>query len=144
MLAVSETKRNLGGRNLVLFGFCAAATRARRFGPTLLFVLVTLVALSVFRGQMPRFYPHWVPNSTKIYLPLLGILARDPTQARRIYHFRFHHHPSDPFLYKELNALSLEDVVGYQPVIESICHSMNGGHVEKKVIARDTEYVSVL
>lgn len=68
----------------------------------------------------------------------------DFAQARRIYHFPFHHHPSNPFLYKELNALSLEDVVGYQPVIESICHSMNGGHVEKKVIARDTEYVSVL
>jgi hypothetical protein len=47
----------------------------RRFGPTLLFVLVTLVALSVFRGQIPRFYPHWVPNSAKIYLPLLGMLA---------------------------------------------------------------------
>jgi len=24
---------------------------------------------------MPRFYPHWVPNSAKIYLPLLGMLG---------------------------------------------------------------------
>jgi hypothetical protein len=72
------------------------------------------------------------------------MLVRDPTQARQSYYFRFHHHPSNPFLYKEFNALSLEDVVAYQQVIESVCHSMNDGHVEKKVIARDTEYVSVL
>jgi hypothetical protein len=72
------------------------------------------------------------------------MLARDPTQARQSYYFRFHQHPSNPFLYKDFNALSLEDVVGYQQVIESVCHSMDGGHVEKKVIARDSEYVSVL
>lgn len=72
------------------------------------------------------------------------MLARDPTQARQSCYFRFHHHPSNPFLYAAFNALSLETVVGYQQVIESVCHSMNGGHVEKKVVARDTEYVSVL
>jgi len=87
---------------------------------------------------------HCVAPSTLTHAEPETAEAREVREARQSYYFRFHHHPSNPFLYKAFNALSLEDVVGYQQVIESVCHSMDGGHVEKKVIARDTEYVSVL
>ncbi|MBY9067901.1 hypothetical protein K1X12_13405 [Hyphomonas sp. WL0036] len=71
------------------------------------------------------------------------MLAREDAFGKGSYYFHVHHHPSNPFLYPEFNALSLHDVVGYQQVIESSCHKLVKGHVEKRVLARDTEYVDV-
>lgn len=71
------------------------------------------------------------------------MLAREDSFGRGTYYFHVHHHPSNPFLYKEFNKLSLHDVVGYQQVMESSCHRMVDGRVEKQVKARDTEYVDV-
>ncbi len=71
------------------------------------------------------------------------MLAREAAVGPGTFYFHVHHHPSNPFLYDEFNKLSLSDVVGYQQVIESACHRLVNGRVEKQVLARDTEYVSV-
>lgn len=71
------------------------------------------------------------------------MIAREKALGFPTHYFHGHHHPSNPFLYDEFNELSLDDVVGYQQVIESVCHRMARGKVEKTVHARSTEYVSV-
>jgi len=69
--------------------------------------------------------------------------TREAAVGRGSWYFHAHHHPSNPFLYEQFNALSLNDVIGYNLVLESVCHSMKDGHVEKKVLARTTEYYNV-
>lgn len=71
------------------------------------------------------------------------MLDREAAVGRGSWYFHAHHHPSNPFLYDEFNALSLKDVVGYNLVIESVCHSMKDGKVQKQVIARTTETYDV-
>jgi hypothetical protein len=68
---------------------------------------------------------------------------REAAVGRGTWYLHAHHHPSNPFLYEEFNALSLNDVVGYNLVLESACHSMKDGLVQKKVLARSTEYYDV-
>lgn len=68
---------------------------------------------------------------------------RESAVGRGSWYFHAHHHPSNPFLYEEFNALSLKDVIGYNLVMESVCHSMKDGRVQKKVLARTTEYYDV-
>lgn len=68
---------------------------------------------------------------------------REAAVGRGSWYFHAHHHPSNPFLYSEFNALSLKDVVGYNLVMESVCHSMKDGRVQKKVIAHTKEYYDV-
>lgn len=71
------------------------------------------------------------------------MLEREASVGRGSWYFHAHHHPSNPFLYDEFNALSLKDVVGYNLVMESVCHSMKDGRVQKKVIAHTKEYYDV-
>jgi hypothetical protein len=71
------------------------------------------------------------------------MLQREAAVGRGTWYLHIHHHPSNPFLYDEFNALSLNDVVGYNLVLESACHSMKDGHVQKKVLARTTEFYDV-
>ncbi len=71
------------------------------------------------------------------------MVAYEASPAFPSHHFHVHHHPSNPFLYEEFNQLALADIVGYQQVIESVCHRMSSGRVDKTVLARHTEYVSV-
>jgi hypothetical protein len=71
------------------------------------------------------------------------MLDREAAVGRGSWYFHVHHHPSNPFLYDEFNNLSLKDVVGYNVVMESVCHSMKDGHVDKKVLQRDLEYYDV-
>jgi hypothetical protein len=68
---------------------------------------------------------------------------REAAVGRASWYLHAHHHPSNPFLYGEFNSLSLNDVVGYNLVMESVCHSMKEGVVVKKVLARATEYYDV-
>ncbi|OYX51852.1 MAG: hypothetical protein B7Y90_00570 [Alphaproteobacteria bacterium 32-64-14] len=68
---------------------------------------------------------------------------REAAVGRGSWYLHAHHHPSNPFLYEEFNALNLNDVVGYNLVMESICHSLKDGVVGKKVLARATEYYDV-
>jgi hypothetical protein len=71
------------------------------------------------------------------------MLGREAAVGRGSWYFHAHHHPSNPFLYDEFNALSLKNVIGYNLVLESVCLSMKDGHVEKKVLARTTEFYDV-
>lgn len=71
------------------------------------------------------------------------MLGREAAVGRGSWYFHAHHHPSNPFLYDEFNALSLKNVIGYNLVLESVCHSMKDGRVEKKVLARATEFYDV-
>ncbi len=71
------------------------------------------------------------------------MLAREARFGRRSYYFHLHHHPSNPFLYPDFNQLSLGDVVGYNLVVASICHSMDEGHVVKRTLAKNSEFFSV-
>lgn len=71
------------------------------------------------------------------------MLGREAAVGRGSWYFHAHHHPSNPFLYEEFNALSLENVIGYNLVLESVCHAMKDGRVEKKVLARTTEFYDV-
>lgn len=71
------------------------------------------------------------------------MLGREAAVGRGSWYFHAHHHPSNPFLYDEFNALSLNNVIGYNLVLESVCHSMKDGRVEKKVLARTTEFYDV-
>lgn len=71
------------------------------------------------------------------------MLEREAAVGRGSWYLHAHHHPSNPFLYEKFNALSLNDVVGYNLVMELVCHSMKDGVVVKKVLARATEYYDV-
>ena len=71
------------------------------------------------------------------------MLGREAAAGRGSWYFHAHHHPSNPFLYDEFNALSLKNVIGYNLVLESVCLSMKDGHVEKKVLARTEEFYDV-
>jgi hypothetical protein len=71
------------------------------------------------------------------------MLEREATFGRGNFYFRSHHHPSNPFLYSEFNALHLSEVVGYRLVMESACFGLNAGHVTKRVLARNVEYFGV-
>jgi hypothetical protein len=69
--------------------------------------------------------------------------AREAAFGRNNFYFRSHHHPSNPFLYPQFNALSVTEIVGYRMVIESACYGLEDGHVTKRVLARTSEYFSV-
>ncbi|GAM98197.1 hypothetical protein U91I_01829 [alpha proteobacterium U9-1i] len=69
--------------------------------------------------------------------------GREATFGRGNFYFRSHHHPSNPFLYSEFNALPLSDVVGYRLITESACYGLDAGRVTKRVLARNVEYFSV-
>ncbi len=69
--------------------------------------------------------------------------TREAAVGRGTWYLQAHHHPSNPFLYEEFNALSLNNVIGYNLVLESVCHSLKDGRVEKKVLARTTEFYDV-
>lgn len=71
------------------------------------------------------------------------MLEREAAVGRGSWYFHAHHHPSNPFLYDEFNNLPLDQVVGYNLVVESACHSMKDGQVQKKLLKRDTEYYNV-
>ena len=71
------------------------------------------------------------------------MLFREAAVGRGSWYLHAHHHPSNPFLYKDFNSLSLNDVVGYNLVMESVCHSLKDGRVQKKVLKRDTEFYDV-
>lgn len=71
------------------------------------------------------------------------MLGREAAVGRGSWYFHAHHHPSNPFLYEEFNALSLNNVAGYNLVLESACQSMKDGRVEKKVLFRTTEFYDV-
>lgn len=71
------------------------------------------------------------------------MLDREASLGRGSWYFHLHHHPSNPFLYDGFNKLSLKDVIGYNLVLESDCLSMKDGHVQKKVLKRDTEFYDV-
>lgn len=71
------------------------------------------------------------------------MVTREAAVGRGSWYFHVHHHPSNPFLYDEFNALSLENVIGYNLVLESVCHAMKDGRVEKKVLARTAEFYDV-
>jgi hypothetical protein len=71
------------------------------------------------------------------------MLGREEAFGLGSYYFHLHHHPSNPFLYPEFNKLSLNDVIGYRLVIESVCHRMVDGKLAKRVLARNTEYFDV-
>ena len=71
------------------------------------------------------------------------MLEREAAFGKGSWYFHAHHHPSNPFLYGEFNNLSLNDVVGYNLVYESNCHSLHEGKVVKRTWKRDTEYYDV-
>lgn len=71
------------------------------------------------------------------------MLEREKWLGRWSYYFRLHHHPSNPLLFGPWNATSLKDVRGYNIVLESICHSLDGGVLQRRVVARDEVFVDV-
>lgn len=71
------------------------------------------------------------------------MMDREASVGRGSWYFHAHHHPSNPFLYEGFNSLSLKDVVGYNLVMESGCFSLKEGKVQKKVLARATEFYDV-
>ncbi len=69
--------------------------------------------------------------------------SHEDAVGRGLWYLHAHHHPSNPFLYQPFNALSLDRVTGYNLVMESVCHSMKDGRVQKRVLKRDTEHYDV-
>lgn len=71
------------------------------------------------------------------------MLDREAAVGRGSWYFHMHHHPSNPFLYEGFNNQPLKEVVGYNLVLESVCHTIEDGKVSKKVMKRDTEFYDV-
>lgn len=71
------------------------------------------------------------------------MLEREAAVGRGSWYFHVHHHPSNPFLYESFNALSLNDVIGYNLVLESVCHSLKDGRVQTRSLARTAEFYDV-
>jgi hypothetical protein len=59
------------------------------------------------------------------------------------YYLRSHHHPSNPYLFPEFGALKLDDIAGYNLVLESACLRIVHGKPEKTVVGRTVEYFDV-
>jgi len=57
--------------------------------------------------------------------------------------WRFHHHPSNPFLYADFNMLDLQDVTGYNVVVESVCHTHDHGKVQARAVGKLVEHFDV-
>lgn len=64
-------------------------------------------------------------------------------RAKRLGHLNFylrgHHHPSNPALFRDFNALDLKDVNRYLVVTESVCLRLENGELKRTVVNR-TEY----
>lgn len=69
--------------------------------------------------------------------------GREEAFGKGSFYFRSHHHPSNPYLFRAFDQLSLNDIVGYNLVVESVCHRMKDGNVEKTVVGRLVEYFDV-
>lgn len=59
------------------------------------------------------------------------------------FYFRSHHHPSNPWLYSDFNRLDLSTVKRYRVVVQSVCLSLENGHVGERELKRDEIYVDV-
>jgi hypothetical protein len=69
--------------------------------------------------------------------------VREELLGRNSFYFRSHHHPSNPYLFLDFNQLNMNEVAGYNLVVESVCHRMNRGKVEKTSVGRLVEYFDV-
>jgi len=68
------------------------------------------------------------------------MLAREEAFGKGTYYLRLHHFPSNPFQYREFNALSLKDVVGYRSIVKSSCLDIKDGRsVTRKLWATNAE-----
>jgi hypothetical protein len=50
------------------------------------------------------------------------------------YYFRGHHHPSNPWLYSEFNALDIRDIEAYRLLTRSVCLNLVNGKLDEKVL----------
>jgi hypothetical protein len=71
------------------------------------------------------------------------MLEREAWLGSGSYYFRLHHHPSNPFLFTRWNGIKLDQVIGYNLVVESVCHRLSEGHVEKTVVGHIEDFFSV-
>ncbi len=57
-------------------------------------------------------------------------------KALNLYYFYPHHMVTHPWLFTEFNRLSIDDIVGYRYVVESVCLSLRDGHLVRDVRKR--------
>lgn len=58
-------------------------------------------------------------------------------------YLRFHHHPSNPWLYPAYNQLDLRSVDHYRLVTQSVCLRMDGGTLDREVFFETTVPIDV-
>jgi hypothetical protein len=60
-----------------------------------------------------------------------------PIKNQNLYYLYPHHMQPNPFVFTDFNRLKLEDIVGYEYVVESICLDLRGGKLVRNVKKRD-------
>jgi hypothetical protein len=53
------------------------------------------------------------------------------------YYLRFHHQPSNPWLYSDFNHLELDRIFSYRLVTQSVCLTLLAGKLEERELKRD-------
>lgn len=71
------------------------------------------------------------------------MLSRQDRFGLGSYYWRAHHHPSNPLLFSAFNNLDLHTVKSYNLIVESVCHSIENGHVRAHVVGRLQETFNV-
>ena len=54
-------------------------------------------------------------------------------KKNNLYYLYPHHMLANPWLFKEFNALSMDDIVGYHYVVDSVCLGLKNGHLTRDV-----------
>ena len=57
--------------------------------------------------------------------------------GENFYYFRFHHHPTNPWLYTAFNRLDLQSILRYRIVTRSVCLRLSAGKLEVRELKRD-------
>jgi hypothetical protein len=61
------------------------------------------------------------------------VLTRVDENGWYNFYLRAHHHPTNPLLYRDFNRLDLRKVKSYRLVTQSVCLSLEGGHLKRQV-----------
>jgi hypothetical protein len=81
----------------------------------------------------------WTRNASFLKAHHQKMLERERAWGRWNYYFRSHHHPSNPMLFPEFNALRLSDVIAYDMKVQSVCYDLGPNGVEKRVLKTEVE-----
>jgi len=69
------------------------------------------------------------------------VLQRVDDQGRYNPYLRSHHHPSNPWLYRDFNALDLRQVTAYRLLSQSVCLSLDNGDFQRAVQHEDIIHI---